>query len=77
MIHPVARAVHYLSALHYTRVAVRSGKISMSDIARATIFSPHHFHTFLTLSMTASGLAGYYTMNYYQQRQLEVRIRTL
>lgn len=61
------RLVRTMSSVHSTTMSLRTGATPM-DMA----FSRQHFPKFLAATMAASGLTGYYCMEYIQQKQYEV-----
>ena len=75
----VSRAVRLLSTLHASRSNIQTGRTTMDDILKATIFSPQHFPKFLSVSMVLSGYAGWHfmehirTTNSKRERLFEVR----
>jgi hypothetical protein len=48
--------------VHGRSVAIRRGEASMEDMLRASVFTPKNFPTFLGLTCTVSGLAGWQMM---------------
>jgi hypothetical protein len=66
----VTKAVRFLSSIHGTKTALRMGETSVDDLVRQSVFSPKYFPAFLAVSMTGSGVAGFYFMdNLRRQRQ--------
>jgi hypothetical protein len=73
MLSPVSRFVHYLTHYQNLRLAIHnSGRTPFLSIYNI-LMSPQSFPKFLGCSMMLSGLTGYITMDYIQQRQWEVR----
>lgn len=67
--HSVTRIVQFLSTVHSETSSVRG----LRDLPRVAM-TPSFFPLTLVLTMTASGLIGFYGMNYIQQKRWEVRI---
>mmetsp|Transcript_27228 Transcript_27228/g.40201 ORF Transcript_27228/g.40201 Transcript_27228/m.40201 type:complete len:160 (+) Transcript_27228:22-501(+) len=61
------RMVRTISSFHATAVSVRNGNIAMGKF----IWSRQHFPKFLAATMAASGLTGFFSMQYFQQRHWE------
>lgn len=64
----LTRLVRTMSSMHSTTMSLRTGA-TPTELA----FSKQHFPKFLAATMAASGLTGYFAMEYIQQKQFEVR----
>jgi hypothetical protein len=72
MSQPITRMVRVMSIIHETATAVKTGKLSFSELSRATILSRRHFPMFLVFTMASSSVIGYYSMEYIRHIQTKV-----
>lgn len=66
----ITRTVRLLSRVHKTTDSILAGEKTVEQVARKKLFSPQYFPAFLAVSMTASGVAGFYFMENLRRNRL-------